>query len=169
MAQGLARLGAHVAESEDGLVIDGTDGAPLAANGPVEIAAELDHRIAMSFAVAGLAADNEVTIDDMAPGRDQLPGLFGHAARSGSGCMTWDLANVVGLIGSALMVIAYAYSNVARALNFVLFNLLNLIGSVMLVASLTVHFNLASMALEVVWAGIALFGLVKAWSGRRPA
>ena len=76
--------------------------------------------------------------------------------------MTFDLANVIGLIGSALMVVAYAYSNIAKILNFTLFNLLNLVGSLLLLYSLTVHFNLASLALEVVWALIALIGLAKA-------
>ena len=41
--------------------------------------------------------------------------------------MTLDVASIVGLVGSALMVIAYAYSNFARQMNFVLFNLLNLV------------------------------------------
>lgn len=82
--------------------------------------------------------------------------------------MTFDLANIIGLIGSALMVGAFAYSNMARTLNFVLFNLLNLIGALLLIASLTVHFNMASMALEVVWALIAVVSLWKALSkGRR--
>lgn len=77
--------------------------------------------------------------------------------------MTFDLANVVGLGGSALMVIAYAYSNVTRQMNMTVFNLLNFVGSLMLMASLTVHFNMASMALEIVWALIALFGLLNAF------
>ena len=77
------------------------------------------------------------------------------------------LADAIGLVGSALMVFAYAYSNMARALNFVLFNMLNLVGSALLIASLAVHFNLASMALEIVWAFIAALGLAKAL--RRPA
>ncbi|MBH1991813.1 MAG: hypothetical protein I8H86_02895 [Sphingomonadaceae bacterium] len=76
--------------------------------------------------------------------------------------MDWDWANVVGLIGSGMMVVAYAYSNIVQEMNFTLFNLLNLVGSVLLIWSLTVHFNMASMALEVVWAIIALFGLFKA-------
>ncbi len=75
MARGLARLGARVEESADGLIIDGSDGELLAANGPVEIAAELDHRIAMSFAVAGLAAKHAVTIDDMSPVATSFPGF----------------------------------------------------------------------------------------------
>ena len=83
--------------------------------------------------------------------------------------MTLDLANIVGLIGSAIMVIAFAYSNLTRAMNLVLFNLLNLVGAAMLGASLTVHFNLASLTLEIVWAAIALFGLVKALMTRARA
>lgn len=75
--------------------------------------------------------------------------------------VTWDIANIVGMIGSALMVVAYAYSNLARQMNFLLFNLLNLVGSLLLMWSLTVHFNLASMTLEIVWALIALLGLFK--------
>ena len=81
--------------------------------------------------------------------------------------MTLDLPNIIGLIGSALMVGAYAYSNIARQVDFVLFNLANLVGAALLVASLTVHFNMASMVLEVVWMGIAIFGLIRAVKGRR--
>lgn len=77
--------------------------------------------------------------------------------------MTFDLANIIGLTGSGLMVAAYAYSNMARTLNFVLFNLLNLVGALLLIGSLTVHFNIASMALEIVWALIALVSLGKAF------
>lgn len=82
--------------------------------------------------------------------------------------MTFDLANVVGLIGSAIMVVAYAYSNMAKTLNFVIFNLMNLVGALLLIWSLTVHFNLASMALEVVWAAIALLGLGNALKRKKP-
>jgi hypothetical protein len=82
--------------------------------------------------------------------------------------MTFDWPNIIGLIGSALMVVAYAYSNMAKRLNFVIFNLLNLVGSLLLIWSLTVHFNLASMALEVVWAAIAILGLGNALKGKKP-
>jgi hypothetical protein len=80
--------------------------------------------------------------------------------------MTLDLANIIGLAGSALMVIAYAHSNIAKTLDFRLFNLLNLVGALLLIGSLTVHFNMASMALEIVWALIALFGLAQVFRGR---
>ena len=64
------------------------------------------------------------------------------------------------------MIAAYAYSNMTKRVDFVLFNALNLIGAVLLFTSLCVHFNLASMLLEIAWACIALFGLVKALRSR---
>jgi len=76
--------------------------------------------------------------------------------------MTWDFANIVGLVGSAVLVVAFAYSNLSKAMNLLLFNLLNLAGALALIVSLSVHFNIASMLLEIVWATIALFGLVRA-------
>ncbi len=79
------------------------------------------------------------------------------------------LADMIGFVGDALMVIAFIYSNVAKTMNLILFNLLNLVGALMLGTSLVVHFNMASLALEVVWAAIGLFGLVKALVARRHA
>jgi 3-phosphoshikimate 1-carboxyvinyltransferase len=65
MAAALTAVGARVEEREDGLVIEGTGGAPLAGGGP--IATHLDHRIAMSMAVAGLASKAGVEVDDTRP------------------------------------------------------------------------------------------------------
>jgi hypothetical protein len=79
------------------------------------------------------------------------------------------LADAIGLVGSAMMVVAYAYSNMAKTVDFLFFNLLNLVGSLLLIASLMVHFNLASMLLEIVWSIIALLGLAKAWVSRAKA
>lgn len=74
MAQGLARIGARVEEVEDGLVITGTGGAPLGGgNRAPVIAASLDHRIAMSFAVAGLVTTGGLTVDDMRPVATSFP------------------------------------------------------------------------------------------------
>ncbi|MBU3078967.1 3-phosphoshikimate 1-carboxyvinyltransferase [Sphingomonas quercus] len=73
MAEGLRAIGARVEELEDGLIVDGTGGAPLA--GGATVAAHLDHRIAMSFAVAGLVSRAAVTIDDMAPVATSFPGF----------------------------------------------------------------------------------------------
>ena len=53
--------------------------------------------------------------------------------------MTSWLADAVGLVGSAIMIVAYAYSNMAERVDFVLFNALNLVGALLLFASLCVH------------------------------
>ncbi len=71
MATGLKAIGARVTETEDGLIIDGTGGDPLPGGGAV--AGHLDHRICMSFAVAGLVTGSPVTIDDMAPVATSFP------------------------------------------------------------------------------------------------
>lgn len=63
MAAGLSAIGARVEEREDGLIIDGSDGAPLA--GGATVSAFGDHRVAMSLAVAGLHCREPIIIDDM--------------------------------------------------------------------------------------------------------
>jgi 3-phosphoshikimate 1-carboxyvinyltransferase len=73
MAEGLRAIGATVEEIDDGLIIDGTGGVLL--KGGATTATQLDHRIAMSFAVAGLVSENPVTIDDMDPVATSFPGF----------------------------------------------------------------------------------------------
>lgn len=80
--------------------------------------------------------------------------------------MSGTLANVIGLMGSALFIAAYLYSNLAKTIDFRLFNAVNLVGAVLLVTSLSVHFNLAAMILEISWGLIATFGLIKAMRER---
>lgn len=71
MATALAAIGATVSETADGLVIDGTGGEPLAGGGP--IATHLDHRIAMSMAIAGLVSRSGVEVDDTRPIATSFP------------------------------------------------------------------------------------------------
>ena len=71
MASGLKAIGAQVQEREDGLVIDGTAGEPL--EGGATVASALDHRIAMSFAVAGQHCYHAVTVDDVSPIATSFP------------------------------------------------------------------------------------------------
>ena len=71
MAKGLGAIGVRVEELEDGLIVHGSGGAMLA--GGATIAAQLDHRIAMSFAIAGLVSHAPVTIDDMSPVATSFP------------------------------------------------------------------------------------------------
>ena len=71
MAQGLAACGVACEELADGLIVHGRGGDPVP--GGATIAAHLDHRIAMSFAVLGLNARQPVTIDDARPIQTSFP------------------------------------------------------------------------------------------------
>jgi 3-phosphoshikimate 1-carboxyvinyltransferase len=71
MATGLKAIGARVEEREDGLVIDGSGGEPL--EGGATVTSALDHRIAMSFAVAGQHCYQAVTVDDVSPIATSFP------------------------------------------------------------------------------------------------
>jgi len=73
MATGLRDIGVTVEEFADGIAIEGRGGDLL--SGGATIAVHLDHRIAMSFAVAGLVSRAPVTIDDMAPVATSFPGF----------------------------------------------------------------------------------------------
>ena len=59
MVDNLSRMGAHISATDDGMIIE--SGYPL--HGAI-IDSHLDHRIAMSFAVAALAAEGETEIRD---------------------------------------------------------------------------------------------------------
>ena len=72
MAAALAAAGAQVTETEDGLVIEGTGGEPLSGTAAA-IATHLDHRIAMSMAVAGLVSRDGVEVDDTRPIATSFP------------------------------------------------------------------------------------------------
>jgi 3-phosphoshikimate 1-carboxyvinyltransferase len=79
MAEGLRAIGARVEELPDGLIIDGTGGEPLP--GGATIASRLDHRIAMSFAVASLNCRAPVTVDDISPVATSFPNFLDLLAR----------------------------------------------------------------------------------------
>ncbi|KMW57499.1 5-Enolpyruvylshikimate-3-phosphate synthase [Candidatus Rhodobacter oscarellae] len=65
MAKGLRANGITVDEGEDWWSIDGRGPGGMPGGGTA--ASELDHRIAMSFMVAGMAAQKPVSIDDASP------------------------------------------------------------------------------------------------------
>ena len=73
MHAALALAGARVTETEDGLIIDGTGGNPLPGGNNAAVTTHLDHRIAMSMAVAGLASLRGVMIDDTRPIATSFP------------------------------------------------------------------------------------------------
>jgi len=77
MATALTLAGAQVQETPDGLIIDGSGAKPLRGSGNAAITTHLDHRIAMAMAIAGLASDNGVTVDDTRPIATSFP-MFEH-------------------------------------------------------------------------------------------
>jgi 3-phosphoshikimate 1-carboxyvinyltransferase len=72
MASALIMAGARATEQKDGLTIEGTGGDPLPGGYGI-IATRLDHRIAMSMAVAGLVSAEGVEIDDTRPIATSFP------------------------------------------------------------------------------------------------
>lgn len=75
--------------------------------------------------------------------------------------ITLDLAaNIIGMTGTIIVVGTYFLLQMGRMSNHSLsFNLLNLVGAFLLMLSLMVHFNLASMVIEVFWILASLVGL----------
>lgn len=71
MAGNLSRMGACVTATEDGMIIEG--GHPIHG---ASIDSHLDHRIAMSFAVAALAAEGETKIQDADCVKISYPGFY---------------------------------------------------------------------------------------------
>ena len=71
MAENLSAMGARVTATDDGLIIEG--GRPLRG---AAVDSHLDHRIAMSFAVAALNADGETVIRDAECVNISYPGFY---------------------------------------------------------------------------------------------
>lgn len=77
-----------------------------------------------------------------------------------------DWASLVGFVGTACIIGAYAYLTWAAAPNPFLLHGTNLAGAALLTISLLVHTNWPSLVLEGFWAAIAITGLVKAMRRR---
>ena len=74
MRAALELAGAKVTETEDGLIIDGTGGDPLPGTAEgASVVTHLDHRIAMSMAIAGIASKRGVEVDDTRPIATSFP------------------------------------------------------------------------------------------------
>jgi 3-phosphoshikimate 1-carboxyvinyltransferase len=73
MAAALTAAGARVEEAPDGLIIEGTIGEPLRGTANERVHTHLDHRIAISMAIAGLVSRDGVAIDDTRPIATSFP------------------------------------------------------------------------------------------------
>lgn len=82
VARGLEANGVDCTEGESSLVVRGRPGGKGLGGGTV--ATHLDHRIAMSFLVMGLAAEKPVTVDDRSMVATSFPEFFGLMAGLGA-------------------------------------------------------------------------------------
>lgn len=78
LAENLRRMGARVEERPDGLKVEGRRGGKLRG---AEIEPRGDHRIAMAFAVAGLAAEGNTVIRDADCAGVSFPAFFSELNR----------------------------------------------------------------------------------------
>lgn len=79
MAAALGANGVAVTETPDGMIVEGSSGDAIPGGG--RVAAKLDHRIAMSMAVAGLHTRDPLTIDDITPVATSYPAFFSDLER----------------------------------------------------------------------------------------
>ncbi|MXO95478.1 permease [Erythrobacter aquimaris] len=78
-----------------------------------------------------------------------------------------DWASMVGFVGTACIIGAYAYLTYKEEPNPIILHGTNLTGAALLTVSLVVHTNWPSLVLEGFWAAIAIWGLAKALKTRR--
>ena len=71
MARGLEACGVSIEEDEDTLIVHGR--GPGGVPGGATCATHIDHRIAMSFLVAGMASQKPITVDDASPIATSFP------------------------------------------------------------------------------------------------
>jgi hypothetical protein len=70
-------------------------------------------------------------------------------------------ADVAGFAGSLIILSTFARATLTGKAPDLVFHLGNLVGASLLGISLSINFNLPALLLEIAWAGIALFGLVR--------
>jgi len=76
--------------------------------------------------------------------------------------MTYGLPDAVGIIGAALLMVAYFLLQINKLQsNGLAYSLLNAIGALLIVFSLLVNFNLAAFLIEVFWVLISLIGIIR--------
>ena len=78
-----------------------------------------------------------------------------------------DWATLVGFVGMACIIGAYAYLTWRDDPNPFILHTTNLAGAALLTVSLLVHTNWPSLVLEGFWAAIAIWGLAKALKARK--
>ena len=71
-----------------------------------------------------------------------------------------DIYQWLGFVGMAFVVAAYFLLQINKyTIRSIEYQLLNLVGAILLLISLFVHFNLGSFIIEVFWIAITLYGI----------
>lgn len=81
--------------------------------------------------------------------------------------MPFDIYTLIGFLGMACIIAAYAYLTWRNDPNPFILHGTNLTGAALLTVSLLVHTNWPSLVLEGFWAAIAIWGLWKALSSAK--
>ncbi len=71
-----------------------------------------------------------------------------------------DIYQGIGFIGMVFVVVAYLLLQINKyTIKSLQYQLLNLVGAILLLISLFVHFNLGSFIIEVFWIIITIYGI----------
>lgn len=71
-----------------------------------------------------------------------------------------DIYQGIGFVGMVFVVVAYLLLQINKyTIKSIQYQLLNLVGAILLLISLFVHFNLGSFIIEVFWIIITIYGI----------
>ncbi|WP_258238312.1 hypothetical protein [Arcobacter sp. CECT 8983] len=76
--------------------------------------------------------------------------------------MELDIYQIIGFVGMLFVVFAYFLLQTNKyTITSIPYQVLNLVGAILLFISLCVHFNLGSLVIEIFWILITLYGMAK--------
>jgi hypothetical protein len=76
--------------------------------------------------------------------------------------------DLVGLIGVGLVLLAYFLLQTRMVTaDDLRYPVINLVGAILILVSLTKTFNLASFVIEIAWIGISIYGIARIMRARR--
>ncbi|XOB63312.1 CBU_0592 family membrane protein [Campylobacterota bacterium DY0563] len=79
-----------------------------------------------------------------------------------------DIFQLIGFLGMVFVVVAYfLLQTEKKKITSWTYQVLNLIGAILLLISLFVHFNLGSFIIEIFWIIITILGMYKNLKGER--
>ncbi len=81
--------------------------------------------------------------------------------------MDYQWHDVIGNIGVALIIITYLLLQLGRmdSASYT-YSILNALGAFFVIISLMYDFNMSGFIVEVFWAGISVFGIIRQWRVR---